>query len=214
MSADDIRQKILDHLTYTDLELPQAGRIRLHPYVSSRAMDMYIAHAADPKTAFQRMVAVSVEGEPAQPPVISDEDADVVARLYAKEEGFLDAYLQARETTGVFESFHAAFSATEHWKLWKRDQERLVAQLTLHTRLIPKSLDLLTRDVTRIIAAAPKLTVPTFPRLDLPGWLGTRSIALQLSSTAFLPKLAAVEQFSSLSRVNLDAWSGITQRVK
>lgn len=215
MASEDLREIILGHVGYDDIALPKTGTVRMHPYVSGRAMDAYVALAENPKAAFRSMVAASVEDTPGQVrPELPDEDAEVIAQLYAEKEGFLEPYLKARQEKDTYDAFYTAFSSTEHWQQWKRSQERLEAQLNLHARLIPKSLDLITRDVSRIVSEAQRISIPIFHVPDLSAWLDTRSIALQLSSTALLPKLTAVEQFSTLAKVNLDNWSGLTQHLK
>ncbi len=214
MSGEELRERILGQLAYTDVQFPRGKTIRVLPYISGKAMDSYIARAADPGAAFQHMVADSTEVQPEDAPQLLEDEAEVIACLYASKGGFLDAYVEERKTKDVFQSFFSAFSATEFWLNWKRTTAQLQSQLDLHTKLLPTRLDLIPTDLNRIIANTQRLAVPTFQTPNVAAWLGTRSIALQVAATNFLPNVTSIQHLSTLASINLESWTRLTNQPK
>lgn len=227
MTETSARELILGTIGYIEISLPVAGKVSLHPYISCRAMDSYVAHSSDPRSAFSYMVVASLENASNDAfKQLADEDAEVIAQLYAEKEEFLSKYLEARKGKNVYDSFYSAFSSTEHWKESRRSQERLEAQLRQFSNLIPKSISTFSSQLERIVGDAAKLTFPAiksptvqvptfrfpvFQLQSLPSWLSANSISIQLRSTAFLPNLVAVDSLSITAKANFDVWTKLTR---
>lgn len=204
------RDDFLSMGSFIKLALPSGGSVSMHPYVSGLAMDTYIQMAKNIDTsekAFRAMVSVSLETRPDSPLPLSDADSEVIARLYAKNLDFADVYEKHRKAHSVYEAFYLGFATSEFGRRWKRDQERIVADLSLYTRILPKPPDQLFSDMQRFLKSAE--TVRAFENTvpDMSRWVGARSVDIQVSSAHLLPKILALEQLSSSSLNNFNQWN-------
>lgn len=211
-----VRERVLGMISYSDVNLPAAGTLRILPYVSAGAIDAYAGRVADPRAAFQAMVAASTEGPLEGVPDLSDEDADVIARLYAEQEGFLAGYTAARQAKGPFEAFAEAFQASEMWREYRRCNEQIEAELRRHARLVPKLAGFSTAGIDRTLLEASR-AIASFPKIDLPvhnfaavaAGIDARAITLHASSVAAVSQLADVGRFAAAASANLEQWAGI-----
>ena len=216
VEAKELREHILSQTSYVEIVLPHAGTIKIHSYISGRAMDTYIALSKDPEAAFRKMVEVSTEGDSESIPTLTEDESEIIARYYAENQGFLSHYIESRKSDDVFRSFFSSFSATELWQNWQRDLERLRSQLTLHTRLIPReALGFMTAtDALRKLGDSRQFSIPTIKVPKMSDWLDTRSLAIKINSLNFQPKFEAASQLAELARANLRIWSEFAQNLR
>jgi hypothetical protein len=111
--SDGLRELILDGISYIDIDLPNSGKVRMHPYISAGAIGAYESHADDPKAAFEALFEESREVKDTPAPALTDDDADMIARLYADKEGFLDRYTAARATKLPSDAFAQAIKESD-----------------------------------------------------------------------------------------------------
>ncbi|HEV3313119.1 MAG TPA: hypothetical protein VG815_21625 [Chloroflexota bacterium] len=214
---DDVRELVFDGIAYTDIGLPDLGQVRIHPYISAGAMDAYGSVPADPKAAFQAMFAESREEKVEPIPVLTADDADVIARLYAEKDGFLDQYIAARATSTPFDAFGQAIKESALWRDRAESQRQIEAMLEKHERVLkgltsfPRALEATFQNLTHKFDILPKFTLPEFKVPDLSALVETRSIALQVTSLTAQMDLLGIDRVSRTIADGLGRWTELTR---
>lgn len=208
-----IKELIFEGESFVDVSLPAAGSLRVHPYISCGALEAFARQRADPEKAFQEMVAASVDAKPTELRPLAVEDADVVARLLAEKEGFLEQYVAHRGEKGPFEAFSLAFFASDLW----RDHEKSVAELERYVirqaEFLPKISSAVSLGIDSGLMRAVKAfeAVPRVAFPDRAAWLDTRCVALQVSSLNVVPKLLEVDRIAKSVSASFETWSSVTR---
>ena len=214
---EGLREFILGGIGYVDIDLPALGKVRVHPYISERAMGAYESIANDPKAAFQAMFAASREYKETPAPELTEDDADLVARLYAEKEGFLDQYVAARITSPPFEAFEQAIKESELWRDRVKSQHEFEAIIEKQARIMeglatfPRGLEATIENLSRQVATLPKLTFPEFKTPDLSALVATRSFALQVTSVTAQMDLLGIDRVSKAIADGIGRWTELTR---
>ena len=214
---ESLREFILGGMGYVDIDLPALGKVRVHPYISEGAMGAYVSLGDDPKAAFQAMFAASREDKATPFPELTEDDADVIARLYAEKEGFLGQYAEARGTSTPFDAFCQALKKSELWQDRIKSQRELDAVIAKHARIleglttVPRRLEATLENLSRQVATLPKVTFPEFKTPDLSALVATRSFALQVTSVTAQMDLLGFDRVSKAIADGVGRWTELTR---
>src|SRR5579883_2518445 len=213
------RELVFDGVTYADVSLPDAGQVRIHPYISAGAIDAYTSRHPDPKAAFQAMFAESREEKKEPAPVLTADDAEVVTRLYAEKEGFLDQFSAALATSTPFDAFEQALKQSDLWRGRLETQRQIEAMVEKQARLfqgltaMPRGLEATFENLNRQIASIPKFTVPDFKFPDLSAIAEARSVALQVTSVTARMDLLGFDHVTRTLADGLGRWAELTRGI-
>jgi hypothetical protein len=161
---EGLRELVLRGIGYSDVDLPTSGKVKIHPYISTGAMGAYESVPDDAKAAFQAMFVESREAKETAAPELTDDDADVIARLYAKKEGFIDGYATARVTSPPFAAFAQAIKDSVLWRDRLESHRQLEAMIAKQARIMeglavfPRGLEATVQNLARQIEMLPRVT--------------------------------------------------------
>lgn len=213
-NADSLREMIFEGVTYIDIELPETGTLRVHPYISSRAIDAYVSCPSNPKLAFEVMVAASMELTK-DIELVAD-DAGIIARLYAEKEGFLTRYLELSATSNPFEAFDRSLKESELWQDRAENLRQIEASVSnyirFHERIlsIPRSVEATLQTIHRPLMTLQKVTIPQIKSPDISSMIGCRIHAFETVNKVTQQNALAMNSITAISIDALGRWKDVT----
>lgn len=111
-------------IRYATLQCPDAGEIRLLPYVSHGAIASFASFQGNPKAALNGLVRASIPEADSTGLSLTNRDLETIARFYASFVGCQAEFDAAFKTDDVFTAFSTAILASESWKQFQDSRER------------------------------------------------------------------------------------------
>ncbi len=131
---------LLQGITYEDVIFPDAGSIRLHPYISFGASHVMSPDRDDTTRMFEEFYNACAEiGKPVFD-TLSASDILAIARHYCVIQDCLTDFDERRANENVFDAFRNAYCSTASWIASNREHKRMLSQLQVQAKQMRSGL--------------------------------------------------------------------------